>query len=531
MQRSAWRPFTHAWAPALAARQIPVAMKRKLIETRIVPTATYAHETWASRGQQAASASVDATLARAWRLAMGVRATMDERSWERGASNSPCVLESDLGALNARERCYLAHLRYAGRTTASAPAATQCRAPALDAGRMREGDTAKGTRFLVASRRRCNSGARPAQAASSRARRRCSAGALMGLHLNPVQKVLAPGAVEPRPGYIHAIPDVALPMCLMRSAHLAGDHTHELRRQCLEGCCARFGPEARAFQDFDTVSELERRWRVVQQHLLHCVGGVCPAHRLPLSMLRDDLLDAAAGYAGCRAAVRVAFGFMDRDAEAFALMYAATDTRIPFSYRSCARLSGAAQRRARSLLAGGWIHSCRGTFLPVVTSCPVVHSCLRMPTCVPVVHSCPVIHSCLRMPTCVPDLPGACELHACHIIAACSDVFYPLSKTRRTMARASPAARPLCLTLSVKLGGVPMPLTHMLLVISEFALGPPVRMLRPMLLVEWGEVSDWPNHGAFMFFTSRTSPWGCGRVRLRACDVANAGTSGRRLRM
>ena len=76
-----------------------------------------------------------------------------------------------------------------------------------------------------------------------------------------------------------------------------------------------------------------------------------------------------------------------------------------------------------------------------------------------------------------------------------------------------------------------MPLTHMLLVISEFALGPPVRMLRPMLLVEWGEVSDWPNHGAFMFFTSRTSPWGCGRVRLRACDVANAGTSGRRLRM
>ena len=47
-------------------------------------------------------------------------------------------------------------------------------------------------------------------------------------------------------------------------------------------------------------------------------------------MLRDDLLDAAAGYPACMAAVRAAFGFMDSDAGAFALMRAAAGTCIPF---------------------------------------------------------------------------------------------------------------------------------------------------------------------------------------------------------
>ena len=84
------------------------------------------------------------------------------------------------------------------------------RQPAPGAERMRHGDTAKGMLFQAASRRLCNSGALRAQAASSRARRQRSAGALTGLHLNPVQKVLAPSAVEP--GYIYAIPDVALPI-------------------------------------------------------------------------------------------------------------------------------------------------------------------------------------------------------------------------------------------------------------------------------------------------------------------------------
>ena len=89
----------------------------------------------------------------------------------------------------------------------------------------------------------------------------------------------------------------------------------------------------------------------------------------------------------------------------------------------------------------------------------------------------------LRLLTCVPGLPGAYVLYACHITAACADGFYPLSRTRQTMTRASPAARLLCLTLAAKRGGTPMSLTHVLLLTPELASGPPARVLRPMLLV------------------------------------------------
>ena len=84
----------------------------------------------------------------------------------------------------------------------------------------------------------------------------------------------------------------------------------------------------------------------------------------------------------------------------------------------------------------------------------------------------------------MPDLPDACVLCACRVIAACADGFHPLSKTRRAVTRASPAARLVRLSLAVKLGGTPVPLNHMLLLTSKLASGPPVRVLRPMVLVE-----------------------------------------------
>jgi len=353
----------YAWAPALSSRRLPVALKRDFINTRIVPTATYATEVWAPTGHTAIASSVDATLHRARRLAVGIHATASERSWERGTCVSASVLAADFQSLDMRAHCDVAHLRYAEKTRVADSAAGRQRAhdvrssafaselpaavapdfmgaavrsglsepnpwwqraadvkaavvdvsggePAGDgalAPRMSNAQIAQGVLQVEAARRLRDSCAVPVQSSCSRAGRAHGAPVLGGEHLNPVQAVLAPGA--PAAQYMQAVPEVALPISALRSGHLPGDHALEFVEQCSEGCCSRCGAEACALQELDQVTDVERRWRMVQHHLLHCCGGDQSAQRPPLHMLRDDLLEASAGYPAALRAVRDAFAF------------------------------------------------------------------------------------------------------------------------------------------------------------------------------------------------------------------------------
>ena len=62
----------------------------------------------------------------------------------------------------------------------------------------------------------------------------------------------------------------------------------------------------------EIITEVERRWRVVQHHLLHCDGGL-DAHKRPsVNDLRLDLLDSAENHPSCVAAVQSAFAFLDQ---------------------------------------------------------------------------------------------------------------------------------------------------------------------------------------------------------------------------
>jgi len=354
----------YAWAPVLSSRQLPVELKRQLIQSRITPTATYATELWEPvvRASRSGSA-VDDTLHKARRLAAGIHATASERSWARGACVSAAVLQADFRALNEQELCDVAHLRYAEKARAADAAAARLRAhdpespdfvsvlparvapnfmgaairsglsaadpwsqrvdrvrsevaaasgassdtqPPAPAPHLSNADINEGVRQSAAARRLRNSGAGPSQPPRSRYGRATGPGVLHGSHSNPVQTVLAPDA--PRAQFLRALPEAVLPILALRSAHLPGDHDEEHRHQYYaSGWCPLC--EASGWDDSESynISEVEQRWRMVQHHLLFCDGGDAAAQGPLLHELRDDLLDAAAGYPDALAAVRLAF--------------------------------------------------------------------------------------------------------------------------------------------------------------------------------------------------------------------------------
>ena len=125
-------------------------------------------------------------------------------------------------------------------------------------------------------------------------------------------------------------------------------------------------------------------------------------------------------------------------------------------HRPCTPLSDAKRRGARSLLAGGWLYSCRDCVCQdEYVSYRIEHVERQRKFKPSIIHE---ISLCAwsarrRRSECV-------WLHACHIIAACARVFSPLSKIRQIIKIASAAARLLRLSLVRMLGDIPTRLTH-----------------------------------------------------------------------
>jgi len=357
----------HAWAPALSSRRLPVNLKRDIIRTRIVPTATYATEVWEPPSRNSnAGASVDKTLHKARRLAVGVHATDSERSWERGTCISAEVLQADFQALNEQEYCDAAHVRYAERKRVADAAASGQRAhdtaspqfvdrlPASSApdfmgAAMRSGlaaadpwctrvhrvraaitgngadeedhpgddttnlsneDISAGVQRSAADRRLQDSVANPTAPSHSSRGRPLGSPVLNGEHLNPLSTVLAPDA--PVFQSLQAVPEVVRPILALRSGRLPGAHAPVLRHQNEDGGCPKC--QATLWGANEHLTEVEERWRVTQHHLLHCAGGDDPTSRPSLDVLHSDLTDAAAGYPDCLAALQAAFNFMSAPA-------------------------------------------------------------------------------------------------------------------------------------------------------------------------------------------------------------------------
>jgi len=178
--------------------------------------------------------------------------------------------------------------------------------PPAPAPRLSNADINEGVQHSAAARRLRHSHAGPSQPPRSRYGRATGPGVLHGIHSNPVQTVLAPGA--PRAQFLHALPEAALPILALRSAHLPGDHDEENRHQYhRSGWCPLCEASGGDSSESHTISGVEQRWRMVQHHLLFCDGGDAAAEGPSLHEMRDDLLDAAAGYPGALAAVRQAF--------------------------------------------------------------------------------------------------------------------------------------------------------------------------------------------------------------------------------
>ena len=120
--------------------------------------------------------------------------------------------------------------------------------------------------------------------------------------------MLAPDA--PPPGYDCATPAAARIVAPLRSEHVPGDHDGVCAQQYNSGHCVEC--ETAVWGGSEIITEVERRWRVVQHHLLHCDGGL-DAHKRPsVNNLRLDLLKAAENDPSCVAAVQSAFAFLDK---------------------------------------------------------------------------------------------------------------------------------------------------------------------------------------------------------------------------
>ena len=314
---------------------------------------------WQPRpGRLGAAARIASALHKARQLASGVHATAGERSWECGTCVSAAVLQADFQALDVEGYCDAAHLRYAEANRVADGAAARQRThdprapeieselaaglapdfmgaaicsglPAADPWRQRTqqvrnvvlGETRAelGTSDVVfcdvdvnagllpCSCRLAASAAVPSHRAHSRAGRSLRPLAHTIPHFSPVQTVLAPDA--PPPSYDCATPITARTAAALRSAHVPGDHAGVFAQQCNSGYCVEC--ETAVWGESESITEIERRWRVVQHHLLHCDGGL-DAHKRPsVSDLRLDLLDAAENHAACVAAVQSAYAFLD----------------------------------------------------------------------------------------------------------------------------------------------------------------------------------------------------------------------------
>jgi hypothetical protein len=82
----------------------------------------------AQPGEAADPTSIDAVVAKACRLAVGVHATNATRAWRTRAVVSPLVLCSDLCVLPADDISDMAHLRFAERSTQADTEAAALRA-------------------------------------------------------------------------------------------------------------------------------------------------------------------------------------------------------------------------------------------------------------------------------------------------------------------------------------------------------------------------------------------------------------------
>lgn len=66
---------------------------------------------------------------------------------------------------------------------------------------------------------------------------------------------------------VYPLPDVALPVLALTSAHLSGARAREFKQHCDDCQASHCGGTAHAFVDLKRVPDVERQWRVVQHHL------------------------------------------------------------------------------------------------------------------------------------------------------------------------------------------------------------------------------------------------------------------------
>ena len=127
-------------------------------------------------------------------------------------------------------------------------------------------------------------------------------------YLNPVAAMLVPGAAPPP--YM-AAPKAAVyryPIMCLRSGHLPCDSGPAFRSQYESSYCRHCDDQVLPDEERARLTDDEMRWRHVQHLLTRCTdqcGGNAP--RPLLQDLREDLLDASAGYPDALDTVRAAF--------------------------------------------------------------------------------------------------------------------------------------------------------------------------------------------------------------------------------
>ena len=311
---------------------------------------------------------MDTVLRGARRLAVGIHASKHEKAWERSASIKPAILDADCQALSADDMCTMAHVRYyeAARKADEKAARSRNGDPlhpsftgalpvsgaadymgAAARSTLQDNDTwrtraARGRALTLSSLKECDRArytVRPDPDAAPRipnhnirsalladaARRRAAqaratpAGATCTRsgrqivdpnpppeHLNPVAAMLVPGAAPPP--YIAAPKAAVYPIMCLRSGHLPCDSGPAFRSQYESSYCRHCDDQVLPDEERARLTDDEMRWRHVQHLLTRCTdqcGGNAP--RPLLQDLREDLLDASAGYPDALDAVRAAF--------------------------------------------------------------------------------------------------------------------------------------------------------------------------------------------------------------------------------